>query len=416
MTEAEFAQKVRELGGRAFIVGGWVRDRLRGVKPHDKDYMVSGLSEMDFCGMFPDAQKVGNSFPVYLLPIEGESSEVAFARKERKTGSGYTGFVTEYTPAVTVEEDLWRRDTTMNAIAAELTEDGQEKTLIDPFGGQEDIAQHRIRAVSAHFTEDPVRALRAARQSAAFGFTITEETYGYMHACREELADEPQERLLGELTRALRTPKPSVVFRAREKADVLDATFPELAALIGKTQPEAFHPEGDAWEHSMFVVDTVARDTDSLTARFAALAHDLGKGTTPESMLPHHYDHEVRGLDVLRTWNQRMTMPHQWVQAASFVIREHMRAPRLTKPGKITALLVAMQKQANVLPVSDFLAIIRADHHSLPYYLERAEEIIPLLRVSGREAPPWLRGPEVGQWIFSEQVKIFRDWKKENVC
>lgn len=414
MTEKEFVQQVRALGGRAFIVGGWARDKLRGVVPHDKDYMVSGLREADFQRVFPQAAKVGKSFPVYLLDVDGKQTEVAFARKERKTGSGYKGFAVTYDPAVTVEEDLWRRDTTMNAMAMELT--AEPPQLLDPFHGREAVERREICAVSGHFMEDPVRALRAARQAAAFGFSISEQTYAYMRACAAELAQEPTERLVGELTRALQTPRPSVFFRALARADILQVTFPELAALIGKTQPAAFHPEGDAFEHTMMVVDEVAAATEHVVARFAALAHDLGKGVTPPEMLPHHYGHEVKGLDVLAGWNARMQLPTPWLRAARFVIREHMRAPRLTKPGKITALLLAADKLHQTLPVADFLAIIRADHHGLPNYLAAAPEILQRLHtVSGRDCPPELRGPAIGMWLLGEQTRIFRQWKQEKL-
>ena len=193
-------------------------------------------------------------------------------------------------------------------------------------------------------------------------------------------------------------------------------TFPELAALIGKTQPAAFHPEGDAFEHTMMVVDEVAAATEHVVARFAALAHDLGKGVTPPEMLPHHYGHEVKGLDVLAGWNARMQLPTPWLRAARFVIREHMRAPRLTKPGKITALLLAADKLHQTLPVADFLAIIRADHHGLPNYLAAAPEILQRLHtVSGRDCPPELRGPAIGMWLLGEQTRIFRQWKQEKL-
>ena len=169
MTEEAFAKVLRAHGARVFIVGGWVRDALRHVRPHDKDYMVSGIAEAAFQQLFPDAQKVGHGFlPVYLVSIDGCLSEVAFARKERKEGQGYRGFRVSYDPSVTVEEDLYRRDTTMNSMALELP----TKTLIDPYHGADDVEKGIIRAVSPHFTEDPVRALRAARQAAEFGIEI----------------------------------------------------------------------------------------------------------------------------------------------------------------------------------------------------------------------------------------------------
>ena len=410
MKEIEFVTTVRAAGARVFIVGGWVRDFLRQVPAHDKDYMVAGIDEETFQQCFPHTPRVGKAFPVYLVDIDGQHAEVAFARKEEKQGEGYRGFAVEYGREVTLEEDLYRRDTTINSLAMELP----SGEIFDLYGGKKDIEQGIIRPVSHHFAEDPVRALRAARQAAEFGFSLSAEAREAMTACREELAKEPTERLLQELKRALQTEKPSVFFRALQETNLLQVTFPELAALIGKTQPAAFHPEGDAFEHTMLVVDKVAAETDDLLARFAGLVHDLGKGLTPAEMLPHHYGHEVRGVDVLHSWNRRMTLPKRWVQAGKFVISEHMRAARLTKPGKIVELL--LKAAAVPLSVEGFQAIIRADHHSLPDYLEEAPAIITaLLQVDGCQAPKTLKGPEIGSWVRNQQIKVFRNYRYKEI-
>ncbi|SHL03224.1 tRNA nucleotidyltransferase (CCA-adding enzyme) [Selenomonas ruminantium] len=410
MKEIEFVTTVRAAGARVFIVGGWVRDFLRQVPAHDKDYMVAGIDEEIFQQCFPHALRVGKAFPVYLVEIDGQHAEVAFARKEEKQGEGYRGFAVEYGKDVTLEEDLYRRDTTINSLAMELP--GGE--IFDFYGGRQDIVQGIIRPVSHHFAEDPVRALRAARQAAEFGFTLSDEAKAAMAACREELAKEPTERLLQELKRALMTAKPSVFFRALQDTNLLQVTFPELAALLGKTQPEAFHPEGDAFEHTMLVVDEVAAETNDIMARFCGLVHDLGKGLTPEEMLPHHYGHEEKGVDVLHSWNRRMTLPKRWVQAGKFVIGQHMRAARLTKPGKIVELLLKVA--AVPLPVEGFQAIIRADHHSLPPYLEEAPAIIHrLLQVDGHQAPNTLKGPEIGTWVRNQQIRIFRNYRFKEI-
>ena len=408
MTELEFVTTLRNAGARVFIVGGWVRDFLRQVPAHDKDYMVAGIDEDKFQRCFPQALRVGKAFPVYLVDIDGQHAEVAFARKEKKQGAGYRGFVVDYGCTVTLEEDLYRRDTTINSMAMELP----SGEIFDLYGGIRDVEQGIIRPVSHHFAEDPVRALRAARQAAEFNFTLAEETKTAMRACREELAGEPAERLLQELKRALMTKEPSRFFRALQDTDLLDVTFPELARLIGKTQPEAFHPEGDAFEHTMLVVDTVAAETDSLLARFCGLVHDLGKGETPAEMLPHHYGHEVRGQDVLRKWNQRMTLPKKWLQGGMLIIEQHMRAPRLTKAGKIAELLLKVE--ASPLAVTDFQAVIRADHHSLPVYLEQAAMIIDCMQqVNGSQAPKHLRGAAIGDWVRSQQVKVYQNFMKQ---
>ena len=409
MTENEFVNRVRTAGARVFIVGGWVRDFLRQVPAHDKDYMVVGIDEEKFQQVVPKAPRVGKAFPVYLVEMDGHHAEVAFARKEEKQGAGYRGFVVEYGQDVTLEEDLYRRDTTINSMAMELP----SGEIFDFYGGRSDVEQGIIRPVSHHFAEDPVRALRAARQAAEFNFTLAEETKTAMHACREELAEEPAERLLQELKRALMTEKPSRFFRALQETDLLTVTFPELAKLIGKTQPEAFHPEGDAFEHTMLVVDTVAAETDSLLARFCGLVHDLGKGETPAEMLPHHYGHEVRGQDVLRKWNQRMTLPKKWLQGGLLVIEQHMRAPRLTKAGKIADLLLKVN--SSPLTMAEFQAVIRADHHSLPFYLEQAPAILARMQqVNGNQAPNTLTGVAIGDWVRSQQVKAYQELKNRN--
>lgn len=402
MTELDFAKKIYRLGGQAYLVGGAVRDKFRNMTAHDKDYCVTGIDEKTFANEFPDALKFGKSFPVYSVEIDGKNCEVAFARTERKVGTGYRGFDILFSPDVTIEQDLFRRDTTINAMAIEIL----SGELVDPFGGREDVLNKKIRAVSKHFTDDPVRALRAARQSAQFGFEICPETIDAMKLCGDELANEPTERIFAELETALKTDKPSIFFRSLERADLLAITFPEVAQLRGKVQPTFYHPEGDAYEHALQIVDDVAAINPKPLVRFAALAHDFGKGTTPTEMLPHHYKHEQRGLNVLNKMNKRMTLPGKWKSAAAFVIREHMRAPRLKKPGKIVELLMKLHT-ANI-SVDDFCDIIRVDNHGLPPYLERAHEIIAeLLKVTGKDAPPELTGKDIGQWINDERIRRF---------
>ena len=404
MTEAAFVAHIRSAGGRVFRVGGCVRDRFRGVPAKDVDYVVTGMTEERLCTLFPRAAKIGRSFPVYHVRVDGVRREVALARRERKTGTGYRGFAVAFDPSVTIEEDLYRRDTTMNAMALELP----SGELFDPYGGRADLAAGVIRAVSEHFMEDPVRALRVARQAAAFGFAVEEGTLRSMNACAAELKVEPTERLMGELRRALAAPRPSVFFRVLRAADLLAVTFPEIAVLEGQTQPTEFHPEGDALAHTLAIVDVVARETEEIKTRFAALVHDLGKGLTPQEMLPYHYGHERTGLDALAAWNRRMTLPHDWMKAAQFVIREHMRAPRLTRLGKIADLLLGIGGSG--LSVAEFNIIIRADHGSLPDYLARGAAYLAAMRtVTGRSAPPELSGEEIGRWLREQRVRILKN-------
>ena len=402
MTELEFAKKINSAGGKAYLVGGAVRDKIRGVAAHDKDYCVTGLDEKIFNEIFPDAPKFGKSFPVYSIEIDEKFCEVAFARTEKKVGTGYRGFEILFSPTVTIEEDLYRRDTTINAMAIELL----SGEIVDPFGGRKDVINKKIRAVSEHFTDDPVRALRAARQAAQFGFEICAETVEAMKLCKEELSHEPTERIFAELETALKTDKPSIFFRSLERAELLDVTFPEIDNLRGKIQPTFYHPEGDAYEHSLKILDDVAKINSKPIVRFAALFHDIGKGTTPPELLPHHYHHEKRGLEVLKEMNKRMTLPTEWKKTAAFVIREHMRAPRLEKAGKIVELLLKIYGLK--ISVKDFCDIIKIDNHGLPPYLENAQEIIDeLLKVGGKDAPPELKGSAVGKWILEERIRRF---------
>ena len=402
MTEVDFAKKIHELGGKAYLVGGAVRDKFRGVHAHDRDYCVTGVDKKIFAEAFPHAVKFGKSFPVYSVEIDGKFCEVAFARTERKVGTGYRGFEILFAPNVTIEQDLFRRDTTINAMAIEIL----SGALVDPFGGREDVINKKIRAVSEHFIDDPVRALRAARQAAQFNFEICAETVEAMKICGEELSHEPTERIFDELETALKTDKPSIFFRSLERANLLEITFPEIAQLRGKIQPAYYHPEGDSYEHTLQIVDDVAKINSNPMVRFAALMHDIGKGTTPPEMLPHHYKHEKRGLEVLNQMNRRMRLPNEWKKTAAFVIREHMRAPRLEKPGKIVDLLLNLHGLK--LGVKDFCDIIRVDNHGLPPYLEHAKEIIDeLLKIGGKDAPSELEGSEIGKWIHAARIRRF---------
>lgn len=402
MTELEFAKKIDSAGGTAYLVGGVVRDKYRNVPAHDRDYCVTGLTEKIFAGNFPDALKFGKSFPVFYVEIDGQMCEVALARTEKKSGTGYHGFKVNFSPDVTIREDLFRRDTTINAMAIKIL----SGELVDPFGGVQDVLQKKIRAVSEHFTDDPVRALRAARQSAQFGFEIVPETLHAMKLCADELQREPGERIFSELQNALKTDKPSIFFRNIDKAGLLEIIFPEIADLKGKTQPEKFHPEGDAYEHSLQILDEVAKVNQKPVVRFSALVHDLGKGRTPPEMLPHHYGHEKKGLGILDKMAARIHLPGDWKKISKFVMEEHMRAPTMTSPGKITDFLLRLEKSK--IATKDFNDIICADHHGLPPHLEKADFILrELLKVNADSVPKIFVGEEIGRELRLNRIRRF---------
>ncbi len=278
---------------KVYCVGGAVRDELLGLPIKDRDYVVVGehVSTMISAGFKP----VGKDFPVFLHPKTHE--EYALARTERKTAKGYKGFEVYAAPEVTLEQDLSRRDFTMNAIAKNA--DGQ---LIDPFHGQADIQAKVIRHVSDAFVEDPVRILRAARFCARLtDFTIAEETLALMRIMVEagEVDALVPERVWQELSRGLMEVQPSRMFEVLRACGALRIVFPELDRLWGVPQPPQHHPEVDTGVHVMMVVDYAAKQQFSLPVRFAALTHDLGKGTTPKELLPRHIGHEQRSVELL---------------------------------------------------------------------------------------------------------------------
>lgn len=404
MNEREFFQKIKTAGGQGYLVGGAVRDMVMGRAAHDRDYLVCGMLPDEFTGLFPEARLAGKSFPVFLIEIGGAVCEAAFARVERKTGRGYTGFEARCGKDITVEQDLVRRDTTINSMAMDC-----EGRIIDPYGGRADIERKIIRATSAaHFAEDPVRALRAARQAAQFGFEIEPATLALMGRCAEELRSEPAERKFAELEKALSSPAPSRFFRALLAAGLLSQEFPQIVALMGKSQPPEYHPEGDAFDHTMIVTDTAAADGASPEAVFSALLHDIGKGTTPEDMLPHHYRHEERGLALLPEIAAALKIPKRWRKCAEFVIREHMRASLVKTPSKIRDLVRALENG----PISrrDFEIVIAADNGGkIPEWLASYDEYLAVLKsASSAPIPERLCGAQIGEYIRGREAHALK--------
>lgn len=359
-----FANQISRMGGTAFVVGGAVRDELMGRIPHDHDIMVVGVTVEAFKQSFPSAKMTGNSFPVFRIKISGEEVEVAFARKERKIGSGHSGFEMIFDTSVSFEDDMVRRDTTMNALAREIL----TGEIIDIFGGTKDINNRVIRAVSEHFIEDAVRVLRVARQAAQFDFSVDTDTINLMRSCRDELSVEPKERIFGEMQKALATEKPSTFFRVLKECDCLSVAFPEIAALVGQTQPEQWHPEGDAFEHSMIVLDKVSETTDDVTVRFAALFHDIGKGLTPKSMLPKHHGHDKAGTDVIN--NLPSCFGRRNKEFASFISEIHMKVHVMKKCGAIRDILHTMHRRGFTTEMVN--PILCADYGSHPSWMNDA--------------------------------------------
>lgn len=301
----------------SYIVGGAVRDQLLGVPVNDHDWVVVGSTpeEMIRGGFLP----VGRDFPVFLHPQTKE--EYALARTERKTAPGYHGFSFHADPSVTLEQDLARRDLTINAMA--LDSAGQ---LVDPFGGERDLRSKTLRHVSPAFAEDPVRILRLARFAARFGdFHVAPETLELMRRMVEagEVDALVPERVWQELSRGLMEAHPAKMFEVLRECGALARLLPEVDRLWGVPQPEQHHPEVDTGVHLMMVLEMSARLNAPLTVRFACLGHDLGKGTTPAELLPRHIAHEQRSVELVRRVCERWKVPADCRELAEVVAREH---------------------------------------------------------------------------------------------
>ena len=342
---------------QTYVVGGAVRDELLGLTVKDHDHVVVGstVEAMLAAGY----KSVGKDFPVFLHPKTHE--EYALARTERKTAKGYKGFVVHASPEVTLEEDLARRDLTINAIAKDA--DGK---LIDPFHGVADIKAKILRHVSEAFAEDPVRILRAARFAARFNdFTVAPETLDLMRqvvAAGEVDALVP-ERVWQELSKGLMEDKPSRMFEILRECGALQKIFPELDRLWGVPQPPQHHPEVDTGVHVMMVIDYAASQHFSLPVRFAALTHDLGKGTTPQDILPRHIAHEERSVELLKEVSKRLRVPNDCKELAHIVAKFHGKLHQSLQMKPSTLLDFLMQLDAIRQPArfEDFLKACEAD-------------------------------------------------------
>jgi len=311
-----------------YLVGGAVRDALLGLPPGDRDWVVVGADQarMEALGY----RAVGRDFPVFLHPQTGE--EYALARTERKSGRGYRGFVVDADPSVTLEQDLQRRDFTLNAIAR-----AADGTLVDPYGGARDIADRVLRHVGPAFVEDPLRVLRAARfmaRLAPLGFTIAPETLALMRqiAASGELDTLVPERVWQELRKALAAARPSAFLRTLRQAQALRAILPEVDALYGVPQRAEYHPEIDTGAHQELVSDMAARlrPGDPMIG-YAALCHDLGKALTPPAEWPRHVMHEQRGVAPTRVLSERLKVPQDYRLLAETACREHLNVHRLAE-------------------------------------------------------------------------------------
>lgn len=366
LTEKRFAEIIAENGGRVFRVGGCVRDSFMGVIPKDIDFCVVGMVKKNFKELFPEAKECGKSFPVFHMGIDGVKREVAFARTERKDGSGYKGFKVSAKPKITIEEDLFRRDTTVNSMA----QDSLTGEIIDPFHGIQDIKHKVLRATSQHFSDDPMRALRLAGQSARFGFSIDQNTLQLATKTAEELAQEPVERVLSEFTKVLtEAQEPGKFFEVLLEAHLLQITFKEIAEL-----------SITEFEKTMNMLDLVASVTHNPKMRFASLGLVLEK----ESLVQ---------------WNNRMTLPGDWLDAAITVseITEILDNPT---PGQIVDIITKLRRGS--LSIEEYDLIAKAvELKTLELGPLKSAMVLP----KGEMVPKALQGKEIGKWLREKYVE-----------
>ena len=347
------AKLIKEHNGTLYIVGGAVRDELLGIECADKDYCITGLNSKTFKKLFPSAQEAGTDFKVFLL--DGE--EYALARQEKKTDVGYKGFKVYSTEYITIEEDLKRRDITINAIAKNIL----TGKYIDPYGGILDLKNKVIRHVSEAFAEDPLRVYRVARFAAKFGFLVHPNTINLMFSLKKELGSLRVERVFLELRKALSTKHPSEFFKCLKSSNLLSVHFKEVENLISVPQPKQYHPEGDVFNHTMIVIDKVANSTKDPSVIFAALVHDFGKAETKKELLPKHYGHDLAGIDRVKTICKRLKLPTAWTKKGIETAKYHMRAGTIynMRPYKIAKFFNVLNRSS--IGISDLEIITLAD-------------------------------------------------------
>jgi len=363
---------------KTYIVGGAVRDRLLGLPVADRDHVVVGATPDEMIAL--GYQPVGRDFPVFLHPATHE--EYALARTERKSGRGYTGFVVHAAPEVTLEEDLLRRDLTINAMAEDA--DGH---LIDPYGGRHDLDARLFRHVSAAFAEDPVRILRVARFAARYaGFGVAPETLALMRQMVEagEVDALVPERVWQEVSRGLMENQPARLFGVLRACGALARLFPEIDRLFGVPQPPEHHPEIDTGVHVMQVVDWAAQQGYALPVRFAALTHDLGKGVTPPQFWPRHHGHEAKSVELVRALCERLRVPAECRDLALIVARDHgniHRAPEL-RPSTLVELFERADAFRRPERFEQVLQACECDFRGRPGYEEKSYPAPDYLRAA----------------------------------
>jgi tRNA nucleotidyltransferase (CCA-adding enzyme) len=407
---------------KTFLVGGAVRDKLLDYPVREHDWVVIGETPETMLAQGFIA--VGKDFPVFLHPQTRD--EYALARTERKTAHGYKGFAIHAAPDISLEDDLIRRDLTINAMAMDT--DGK---IIDPYGGQSDLKQKIFRHVSPAFTEDPVRILRVARFAARYahlGFTLAEETRELMTqmVAAGEVDYLVPERVWAELHKALQEQTPSAFFYTLKACQALERIFPEIDALFGVPQPAQHHPEIDTGIHSLMCLEQATLLSAKPQVRFAALVHDLGKALTPKDILPHHYGHEKKGLKTLEKFCQRLRVPQEFKILAQQVMEYHTHCHQVfeLRPNTLTDMLLLLGAFKKNHSLDDFLHSCTADAKGRlgkelnPYpqadYMRAAIQAGSQINTQAILASD-KRGAEIGEAIRKLRISAISTFKQEYV-
>jgi len=397
-----------------YLVGGAVRDEQLGIQVYDKDYVVVGATTEKMLN--EGFKPVGNDFPVFLHPETKE--EYALARKEVKKGKGHKAFEFIFTPDITLEEDLFRRDLTINSIAKDI----KTGELFDPYGGLEDIKNKQLKATSEHFKEDPLRVLRLARFSAKFeDFDVDKKT---LSMCKEisasgELEELSSERVWGEVKKAFSCSKPSVFFRFLKKCMALKVLFPELHSLIDVSQSLKYHPEGCAWTHTLLVLDKARELSDDHAVLCACLLHDLGKGITPKSELPKHIMHDKKGWPLVKKFCERLKVDNASKELSLVVCANHLLVHKSQelKPKTLLKLIKSLKgfrdiqffNKVLLCCMADGFGKLRSDYKPKSY-MEAALEAV--LKTNLSTVKTNYSGKELGEKIQEKQIKTLSNFKR----
>jgi len=405
----EIIEKIKSNGGTLYLVGGACRNIFLNIPPYDYDFVVENIPKENFIKLFPEAEIVGKHFGVFLI----NGMEFALTRQEwlMKKAKDRKDFHIKH--GISIEEDLKRRDFTVNAIAINI----HNNKLIDPYNGQKDIKNKILKAFSKAFKEDPLRILRGARLAAQYNMTVDNNTIKMIKEMKDSLKSLSKERVLKEFEKVLHSNYPKKFFEVLIKAEIADIWFPEIEALYGIPQDKENHPEGDVLTHSCMVLKAMQKYSHKESLLFAALTHDLGKGLTPYQEWPAHYGHDYKGIKPLIALCNRLKVPNKWEKVALLGVKEHMRARihwKEMKPGKLVKLFEKIKRSP--LNILEFCLILISDNEGRGVFKKINMNIFKSLyykmfsETNGNMVKG--KGPEIGERLFQLRCHWLKNRRK----